>query len=330
MAFTTSKLIVSDKVINKTVNNLPGINDIISEERVDILDFLKNNINNWALCIQAIETRSIEKIVKYKKDIIAANGWKVIETLGQGKDGITILGYKYDDPAKNIKTVKILSTYAQSYLNHTIIFSEIYKQLDKKSKNFFKLHIEDDYTYYNNSTRLTEVKADDFKSTLGYLCYMNSWIIKHTGFAFWDFGFGSGRNYMIGNNNEVKWIDYGGAGLVRCPNFESVYNQYENLPEVELNQTFNDKKSLIYADSKFLMCEFLLHCEYWLNQDNTNADVWASMIQIRPSVTNEVYALMPNMLYTSIAKEIYNHFENDDWTDYITWKRVGKFINENT
>ena len=312
------------------VQDVPGYNYLAKNGHVDVINFIHNNIDDVDLCLQAAHNRSADLMIYKDGELISAVGWHVNQTLGQGKDGITFLGYRYNDTDKKNKTVKCLSKYAKSYINYTVLFSYIYKTVSNKNNNFFELHISNNYTYYNNSKPLNEVELKDFYSVLPELCRMNSWAIKNTGFAFWDFGFNSGKNYMFDNDGNLRWIDYGGAGMVRCPNFPSIYDKNTSLPAVELQVPYLDKEALVIANSDFLMCQFLLHIEYWKNRGSTNADIWSSMLQIRRSVAHDFVEMIPTILSTELTHSVYNKFKKHDWTDYITWKQVGKHINANT
>jgi hypothetical protein len=313
------------------VQDVPGFNYLAENGFTNIINFLHNNLDDVDLCLQAVKNETTDLIVyDENKKIISAVGWHVNQVLGRGKDGFTFLGYRYNDNSRINKTVKCLSKYAKQYLNHTLLFAKMHKTANGKNNNFFDLHIADNYTYYNSSKPLIEVNADDLNNSLAILCRMNSWSIRNTGFAFWDFGFSSGKNYMVTKDNALRWVDYGGAGMVRCPNFESIYSKNSSLPKIELVEPFEGKESLVIANSDFLMCQFLLHIEYWKNQKSTNADIWSSMLQIKPSVVKEFSAVIPSLLSTSITKDLYNSFKYSDWTDDITWKQVGKYIDANT
>ena len=313
------------------VQDVPGYTNLARNGHTDVINFLHNNLHDVDLCLQAAEHKVADTLVYNDHgELTSAVGWHVKQVLGQGKDGITFLGYRYNDTNRTNKTVKCLSKYAKQYLNHTTLFSKIYKTVANNNNNFFELYLAENYTYYHNSKPLKEVEDTDFDSVLPKLCRMNSWIIKNTGFAFWDFGFSSGKNYMFDNNSELRWIDYGGAGMVRCPNFQGIYEKNSSLPGVELAVPLDGKESLILADSDFLMCQFLLHIEYWKNRGSTNTDVWSSMLQIRRSVAHDFVEMIPTILSTELTQGVYNKFKKHNWTDDITWKQVGKYINANT
>jgi hypothetical protein len=312
------------------VQDIPGYESLADNQQVDVINFLHNHINDVDLCLQSIKYNSSNIMVYTDEgDMVSAAGWEVTQLLGKGKDGITFLGYRHSDPSKSINTVKCLSKYAKQYSNHTELFSSIYNRASSTNDNIFNLHIGENCTYYSSKEPLLEVTEDNFDSMLPTLCKLNSWCIVNTGFAFWDFGFGSGKNYML-DNGLLKWIDYGGAGLVKCPNFKSIYAADSTLPEIYLSNPFSSKASLVNANSDFLMCQFLLHVEYWKNKNSTNADIWSSMLQIRKSVVDEFLILLPTLLTSNITQKVYVKFKDRDWTNNKTWKQIGKYINENT
>lgn len=314
------------------VQDVPGYTFLARNGHVDVINYMHKNLHDVDLCLQAAKHKTTDTMIYDKHgDLESAAGWHVTQVLGKGKDGVTFLGYRYNDTDRANKTVKCLSKYAKQYLNHTVLFNNIYSTLKTKNSTIIGLKIRDNYTYYNASKPMEEVNGKDFNNALSTLCRMNSWSIKNTGFAFWDFGFSSGKNYMFENKNtKLRWIDYGGSGMVRCPSFDSIYEKNTSLQEIELLSPFGSKGSLVVADSEFLMCQFLLHIEYWLNLGSTNADLWSSMLQVRRSVIKEFIIMLPNLLSTELAQGVYNKFKERDWTDQIVWKQIGKYINENT
>lgn len=326
---------IKNNVKFERVEDVPGYTFLARNGYIDVINFLHKNLHDVDLCLQAVEHKTANPLVYNEAgDLIGAVGWHVNQVLGQGKDGVTFLGYRYNDTNRKNKTVKCLSKYAKQYFNHTVLFNEIYKTTKEKNKNLFKLYTDINYTFYNNEKPLNEIEDKKFDSVLSELCRLNSWCIKNIGFAFWDFGFGSGKNYMIGNDNGLRWIDYGGSGMVRCSGFDSIYKAAQeintSLPELELATPYGGKESLVIANSDFLMCQFLLHIEYWKNLSETNADIWSSMLQIKPSVVKEFTPMIENVLSTDLTRGVYNKFKDYDWTDYTTWKQIGKYINENT
>ena len=326
---------IKNNVKFERVEDIPGYTFLAKNGYIDVINFLHKNLHDVDLCLQAAKHKTVNLLVYNEDgDLTSAAGWHVNQVLGQGKDGVTFLGYRYNDTDRKNKTVKCLSKYAKQYLNHTVLFNEIYKTTKEKNKNLFKLYTDVNYTFYNNEKPLNEIEDKKFDSVLPELCRLNSWCIKNTGFAFWDFGFSSGKNYMFGNDSDLRWIDYGGSGMVRCPNFDSIYETAQkinsSLPELELATPYGGKESLVVANSNFLMCQFLFHIEYWKNRSDTNADIWSSMLQIKPSVVKEFTPMLGNVLSTDLTQSVYNKFKDYNWTDYITWKQIGKYIDTYT
>jgi hypothetical protein len=334
MAFKTGKFIISggDSSLH---SNFLKIEDVPRYEKIKdnkvVCDFILENLSNKSICIQAAKYESTNPIIHNNDgNLVALHGWHLKQFLGQGKDGITFLGYQYEDDTFNSQTVKVLSNYAKEYLNYTEIFSELFSKIKNKSSYFYKLNVTENYTFYNNSKPLTPIDLKNLEKTLIELCKLNHWAIKNTGFVFWDFGFGSGLNYMQDSHGNLKWIDYGGSGMSRCSNFESIYQSYSDLPELTLLETKKGKENLLEANSNFIMCQFLLHYEYWKAKQNSTADVWSSMIQIKKELLPEMVDMIPRLLYTKLSQSIFNNFKNHNWTDEITWKQVGKHIDANT
>ena len=132
MVFKTSKLLVGkNHVMNilwEKVQDVPGYKELADQGFTGVINFLQNNLQNRDLCLQAVDLKDTGVFVyDENKNLIAANGWRVKQTLGHGKDGVTVLGHRYSDDTQKIKTVKILSKYGESYLDHTRLFNEIFK-----------------------------------------------------------------------------------------------------------------------------------------------------------------------------------------------------------
>lgn len=312
-----------------SLDNIPGIDCLSTNQLADLIDFLQNNINNMSLCAQAVKYLSTNRCIFVDDQLIAAHGWHVVKILGRGKDGLVFLGYQYSDRDQRIKTVKILSDYGVKYINHSILFSEMYNRIEQKNSHIYNLTIDEKFMCYDSSKELSPVE-NNLEKTLAKVCAMNQWLIHNTGFVFWDFGFGSGKNYMQTDDQLVKWIDYGGAGMLRCPNFKSIYQQYESLPEILPEIPYSNKQSLIIAISDFIMCQFLLHYEYWNDHSGTTtADIWSSAIQTKPQAASQMAVLLPGMLKTKFAQNIYHEFCDRDWRDKRTWKQLRKYIDAN-
>ena len=166
------------------------------------------------------------------------------------------------------------------------------------------------------------------------ICRANSWMLKNWGICFWDFGFESGKNYMVDHKNRVKWVDYGGAGIVRLPSEGPTFGPVAELKFArnygyELSPILH-KENLVIAESKFLMLQLVLHLEFWYNKfsnTRTNAGYYSSMTQINMEMIDELEKyVIPHILTWDLTKDLYNNFKNQNWLDDLVWKQIGKFL----
>lgn len=346
MAFKTGKMIVdgvAESEFFKSVHEVPGYKSLAKNGFHDCITYLEQNLDKPALCQQIVETRQPSKVAKDDNgDIVAGYGWKFIQHLGKGKDGDTFWGHKYDDANESRHIVKIKTTYSKNFDNHSKIFNAMLRKLAerevKRPRALFDQVIKTDYNHYRCKEPFKPVKADRkvIHKSLRDVCLMNSWCIHHTGFVFWDMGYSNGRNFMKDKNNETRWVDYGGAGMLQCPNFQGVYNQFTGLPVLELGtdgsqnqRLIKGKDSLVIGDSDFVMCQFLLNYEFW-SEPETTADLYSSILQVKRQVIPEITELLPKLIKTKQGKSMYNEYKNWNWLDEATWRSLGKFIDANT
>lgn len=346
MAFKTGKMIVDGvaEEFFKSVHEVPGYTSLAKAGFNDCIEYLEQNLDKPALCQQIVETQQPAKVAKDDNgDIIAGYGWKFVQHLGQGKDGTTFWGYKYDDPKEVKHVVKIKSSYSKLFDNHTQIFNAMLRKLlekgEKRPRALVDQVIKTDYNHYRSKEPFKPVKPDRkvIHKSLRDVCLMNSWCISNTGFVFWDMGYSNGRNFMKDHNGETRWVDYGGAGMLQCPNFQGVYNQFTGLPVLELGtdgsqnqRLIKSKESLVIGDSDFVMCQFLLNYEFWSEPDTT-ADLYSSILQVKRQVIPEITELLPKLIKTKLGKGMYNEYKKGwNWLDDTTWRSLGKFIDANT
>lgn len=337
MAFKTKKMIVSDeKGGYKSVHDVPGYKHLAANGCNAAIAFMEQNLDKPSLCLQIVHTKQASKVA-YDEDgqIIAAYGWRLVQHLGQGKDGTTFWGYRYGDKREEKHIVKVLTGYAKLYQNHTDIFNTILRRIrDKNMERHSALldHVvKNDYTNYKCRAPFTHIKQDRkvIHNSLSQICRMNSWCIQHIGFVFWDLGYGNGRNFMKDSKGIIKWVDYGGAGMLQCKNFMDIYNSYKGLP-VLTQEPLHGKKSLVIGRSDFVFCQFLFNYEFW-SQPNTTADLYSSIMQVKPEIIPEITKhILPNVLSSKVSRELYENYKGWDWLDDRTWKSVGKYFDANT
>ena len=344
MAFKTGKLISSvdleEEVGYKNINEVPGIQELQRLGYNDVIAFLKQVLDRPSLVAQVIDTKQPSKTAQDKEgNLIAAYGWKVVEILGKGKDGITFWGHKYDDDKKVMHCVKILSSYAKNFSNHTHMFNHMLRHYHKKDIAIPSILqdtvVKVDYTNYRMKAPYTHINWNEKlsrKRALQEVCKMNAWTIDYTGFVFWDLGYGNGRNFMHDKNKGIKWVDYGGAGMLRVLNFEDIHKKAKGAPVISLEPgDVNGKDNLIIADSNFIMLQFVLNLEYYHTVENATADLYSSILQVKRPVIAEIKELMPTYLTNPLAQRIFKEYsENHDWRLATTWESLREFINANT
>ena len=346
MAFKTNKLVVKDDSSGNNeythVDKVPGYAHLAANGFHDAINYIAQNLDKPTLCIQVAETQHPGKIAYDENgEIIAAYGWRCIQMLGQGKDGTTFWGCKYGDPKEEKHVVKIKSSYAKQFDNNTHIFNAMLRSIirkdEKKPRAILDQVVKYDYNHYKSRQPFRHIKPDRkiIHQSLADVCSMNEWCIRNTGFVFWDMGFSNGRNFMKDSNNETRWVDYGGAGMLQCPNFKQVYNTFRGLPVLELGieedlRSLKGKESLIVGDSDFVMCQFLLNYEFW-SEPETTADLYSSILQVKRQIIPEITELLPKLIKTKLGKSVYNEYNKGwNWCDETTWKSLRKFINANT
>ena len=128
----------------------------------------------------------------------------------------------------------------------------------------------------------------------------------------------------MSDNKKLRWVDYGGAGILRCPNFDSVVKKYKNAPVLSLTPLQN-KENLVIANSDFIMCQFLLNYVFHAQPDTT-ADIYASMLQVRKQMVPEIMYLMPRLCTSRFTQDIFENFKHRRWDDENTWKELGRYI----
>lgn len=319
-----------------SINDIPGYTSIAQLGLNNIMEFCENNLSKPSLCLQAIDTHSTNKVVMDSSniDLVAAYGWKITDTLGRGKDGITGWGYKYNDPNQTMHIVKILTGYATLWNNNTRIYNAMLRAIQerggKRHPMIFDQVVKDSVHHYRCERPFTKISKNEKLQGqyLSQVCSMNEWNILNTGFVFWDLGYLNGRNYMVDGKKRLQWVDYGGAGMLKTRGFDAIFKSMKGLPAETLLTPPKGKSSLLYANSDFIMMQFLLNIEFY--NKNPTADVWSSMMQVKAEIVPEIRETFPNLLKSKLSKKIFDSYRKSDWCDHTTWRSLGKFIDGNT
>lgn len=323
------------------IDEVPGYKHLAKNGFHDCINYIAQNLDKPALCMQIAMTQQPSKVAYGPAgDIQAAYGWANVQQLGQGKDGVTFWGYKYGDLKEEKFVIKVKSAYAKMFDNHTDVFNAMLRSIiesgEKKPRAVLDQIVKHDYNAYKCREPFRTIRPDRkiIHKSLQDVCAMNEWCISNTGFVFWDLGYSNGRNFMKDNKSETRWVDYGGAGMLRCPNFNAVYNRYKNIPLCVLgtDDGYNPKgkDSLIIGDSDFVMCQFLLNYEFW-SEPETTADLYSSILQVKRQIIPEITELLPKLIKTKLGKAVYNEYKKGwNWCDETTWRSLRKFIDANT
>jgi|GEM_PF-4713616 len=367
MPLITKKFIIRDKLREdsdlepfETVYDVPGVKELIKKNTIGqfnkVLEFIESNLDDPRIATQAVDMKREGRLLfiedgpwglSSKKYIDAGFGFKSQRSLGQGKDGWTTLSTRYLDTTNIQGTqkyiVKYFSTYAKNYLDHTRavihFISETIKDGKKCPKILDPWTIKANHMFraLSNNNEVYKDSSVDPQMLVNYtaeICRANSWMLKNWGICFWDFGFESGKNYMVDHKNRVKWVDYGGAGIVRLPSEGPTFGPVAELKFArnygyELSPILH-KENLVIAESKFLMLQLVLHLEFWYNKfsnTRTNAGYYSSMTQINMEMIDELEKyVIPHILTWDLTKDLYNNFKNQNWLDDLVWKQIGKFL----
>tara|TARA_Y100000389_G_C17453726_1_gene516580 strand:- start:838 stop:1905 length:1068 start_codon:yes stop_codon:yes gene_type:complete len=354
MAFKTKKLLVGepesdDLAPYNSIEAVPGIQRVLKNADANeiLINQIRANLAKPRMVAQMIDTMQPYKVARERGEhgdqIIALHGYKVQQHIGDGKDGKTYVCTKYleQERRKGIPynyLVKSLSPYAQGYnFNSVLYFNNLQKITQRKQKPHGLLDqmiIKGDmhYRLLNDNNELYKQTSSDINIWRRNLCDiadLNYWLLKNMGCAFWDLGYGNGKNYMQNTKGQLKWVDYGGAGIVHVDKsrWPSGMSWDWDFPVALCNV----KKNLVFANSDFLQLQFLFHCEYWYCKSNkklnTNANLWSSNIQLGPHVLDEIKEyMMPHILQWDLTKKIYKDFGKSNWCDYMTWKKVRDYL----
>ena len=270
-----------------------------------------------------------------KREILSAYGFQCIKHLGEGKDGKTFFGHRYLSPEKTC-VVKTFSNYARDYIQLQYQLQEICRETTcPSSLNSFKIDTNNKFMWYYTEEPYLQIDGNDkiWYNALRDVCKLNSILCKEHNLLFWDFGFTNGKNYMIDKKNEMKWVDYGGAGIVRKKPYDTtrlLKNPKTKRMEVILENTRERKECLVEAYDTFLKIAFFLHLQYWTDvHDKTlnNIGAWMSFAQVNKSVADEIfYEILPMKLKAIWIKEMFELFKGHDFTNWVTWKKMGKYI----
>jgi len=293
----------------------------------------QNRVNQYIIN-STPEDEIFLRSLKGTRDHLAAFGYQCEKPLGEGKDGKTFFGHPYLDVEKTC-VVKVLSRYARNYFALAHLLQKVCQDEDKPAAlKTFKVDPALEFMWYRSAYPYTPIeRTSDWHNALHEVCRLNSWLCKQYGLLFWDFGFNNGKNYMLDNSSAMRWVDYGGAGLVRTTNYDVTLEgkgaKWKAWMQ-DLENTRINKECLIDAYDTFLKIAFFLHLQYWQDRHDdrpNNISVYMSAAQTKESVADEIFEyIVPLKLKTAWIKEMFELFKGHDFTLWVTWKKMGKYI----
>lgn len=305
----------------KNISDVPGIENI---KPGDLYDYIKKNLRRPRLAAQTADIKQIGKVVftsDEKSDFVAAHGFKRLTRLGRGKDGITAICTRYLDSEPNKYIVKLHLKNAERYIGHTKYISAQIQNSKNVPKELIPFSCTWNLSVYPFDI-FSKIEQSNWLRHFSNVCAMNAWLIGNTHCLFWDFGFTNGLNYMQAADGSTRWIDYGGSGIVHTT--EVITKRWENCLT-----PYPDKECLVIAESDFIFCETVLHLEYWsmkFTGEQSNADLWSSIIQVRRSGMRDFRSALQNFIHTDIAKRVAQEFADNDFTRSQTWTALSEYI----
>jgi hypothetical protein len=353
MVFKTGNMIILEEVDSdlptyKSPEDIPGYRQASISGFAnwpEIQEFVSNNLHKPRMCVQVLETQQVANtafVNDTEKDnarVIAGYGFRSIKNLGEGKDGYTFLGQKYLDTSGQNYIVKVYKRYQQDFNVHTKMFIQCIRDIVKEGREVHDALIpdtvaKDNFMYYPTDKPYGEVSKDPkmILEALGRVCGLNAWCIVNTGFVFWDLGYGNGRNFMMNTvgKRKVKWIDYGGAGMLRCePHLKKMLSVRKNvrIHETTAPAPKKAKENLIYAKSDFIYMQFMLNYLFFTNKKAHEIGVWSSLTQIDSTVLQQFKDwVFPNLLTDEFSQRLSHNFKDEDWTSPKTWTKLENWI----
>ena len=313
----------------KSIDEIPGIEKITRRAE---LEWIEQRLDDPRIIMQFMDTRIMSKLATTDTgEALAGYGYKCIDKLGEGKDGKTYFCHRYIDNSNNKYIVKFWSPYAKQWLQNAKYLQYRLSQVDKSliPKTLVNFVAKGDFIVYEADNPYVSSSEDPqvIKNHIANLCSLNSFMLQYLELMFWDFGFGNGKNYMTDVKGRLKWVDYGGAGILRHPSLKDNKKfMKEYLPAINAGP----KGNLGWANNIFIQLQFLFHMQFHLDQTheyNKSISVYSSMIQLDRLVMENTYEhVLESLLTVDLCKRVYKEFKNKDWTDYTTWKQLSKFL----
>ena len=154
----------------------------------------------------------LKKRVKDAWQVAARLNYDPISTLGFGKDGVVIKAASKDN---KYVVIKVLSRYALKFKKDTLLL----KGLVSESRYHIPFELINDSCLISEFIELSHPYNGDlggFAENFSNVCDLEIELLKKN-YVAWDFGY-TNFNYMTDENNQIKWVDYGGPCFLRIKN----------------------------------------------------------------------------------------------------------------
>ena len=244
---------------------------------------------------------TIKKLIYLSKNFIDKKEYKLIKTLGRGKDGIVYLVSKNNQE----KVLKYYSKYGKKNINATkLIFPKISKIDELIDVKFFNKY----YSYNNIKLNSIDLRPENlfsfYKKIIDFQLKLINQNIIH-----WDWGLNH-INFMYDTNGFLKLIDYGGNGF---------------LPLEKDDLFTNRRKNLKIANDLFLKQYFVLHIINWgIGKKKYNK--LATKIQFSNNSYNEIISLGERLVKGSSFENLMNTVLEQDLTRKSGWINLKKIV----
>jgi hypothetical protein len=251
--------------------------------------------------------RTYNKKIRDSRKLLKNYSFNEIALLGIGKDGVTYKGSFNGE--EGVFVVKVLSSYAKSFL----AVSEDVQSKAGSLDAFYDVEIRNSEIMkysYEPLSKIQNYTAREFASIFLSVCRLEKDLLSN-GLVIWDFGF-SAPNYMLGSEENVKWIDYGGNSFL--------YIDPSDAPIAPL------RPNLVHAKNDFLVLSIILHwCKMVL--ENQESGALMTSLQDAKITFEEAFELVEDIIEGS-AIEFLKNLRRIDLLNANGWTQFEDMLNQ--
>ena len=228
----------------------------------------------------------------------------MIEVLGQGKDGI----------ARRIGDVvsKEMSDYAKAWK----FMVQEYVDADVESAHLSKVKLTTDHMIYDYEP-LTHIPHDQTHDYFDQLITMEQDLLAKD-LLFWDFGGVKGHqlnNYMKNEYDIVRWVDYGGNGILST----NVGRSWDLKEEMYSTPVIADRISLVHATNEFMQLMVMYHLCFSVEVNTDRMLTVGSVIQKDLSLYSAAETLFHTLLRGTQWEQLSKKIKELDLLTHEGW-----------